>query len=472
MTPEEFRHHGHALIDWIADYRAKLSAGGYPAMSPVSPGWLRQRLPHVPPEAPEPFDAIRRDLDALIVPAVGHFQHPSYFGYFPTGGSLASALGDFVSTGLGPIGLNWAASPALSELEEVTLDWLRQMLGLSSAWHGVIQDTASVASLIALICARERASEYAATRGGLQSQSSPLVVYASAQAHSSVEKAALLAGFGRDNLRLIPTNAEYALDPETLEGTIEEDIAAGRTPCAMVATIGTTGTTALDPLLAMSRIAKQRQIWLHVDAAMAGAAMILPEARWMWQGIETADSLVLNPHKWLGTVFDCSTYYVRDAEHLIRVMSSNPSYLRTQADGQAKNYRDWGIALGRRFRALKLWFLIREQGVAGLQKRLRRDLANAQWFKEQVDRAADWRRLAPVPLQTVCVRHEPPELEGEALDKHTLGWCGRINSLGAAWLTPAQLDGRWMVRVSIGAETTERGHVERLWTLMRTEVEP
>ncbi len=469
MTPEEFRLHGHRLIDWLADFRAQLTAGGYPAQSQVPAGWLRSALPASPPETAEEPDAIRRDLDRLILPASSHFQHPAFFGYFPTGGSLASVLGDLASTGLGQLGLSWAASPALTELEEVVLDWLRQMLGLSAAWNGVIHDTASSATLVALICARERASAYGAARGGLQAEKQPLTVYVSAQSHSSVEKAALLAGFGKDNLRLIATDAEHALRIDALEAAIEDDLRAGRKPCALVATVGTTASTAIDPVAAMESLVRKQSLWLHVDAAMAGSAMILPECRRFWTGIEAADSLVLNPHKWLGAAFDCSTYYVRDPQHLVRVMSTNPSYLRTSADGQVRNFRDWGIPLGRRMRALKLWFLIREQGVEGLQRRLRRDLANAQWLKEQVDATEHWRRLAPVPLQTVCVRHEPPGLEGEALDRHTQAWCACINRSGAAWLTPAQLEGRWMVRVSIGAEATERRDVENLWRLMRTE---
>ena len=252
---------------------------------------------------------------------------------------------------------------------------------------------------------------------------------------------------------------------------IERDLAAGFRPCAVVATTGTTTSTALDPVEDLARVANRHGIWLHVDAAMAGSAMILPECRWMWQGIEGADSLVLNPHKWLGVAFDCSLYYVRDPQHLIRVMSTNPSYLRSSADAQVKNLRDWGLPLGRRFRALKLWFMIREQGVTALQNRLRRDLANAQWLADQVRQTPGWSVLAPVPLQTLCVRHQPQGLEGEALDKHTLGWVDRVNRSGEAYLTPAILDGRWMVRVSIGAIATEREHVEALWELIRREAE-
>ena len=343
------------------------------------------------------------------------------------------------------------------------------MVGLSDAWSGVIQDTASTSTLVALICARERASSYSLVRGGLQALDAPLVVYVSAHAHSSVDKAALLAGFGREHVRVVATDAAYAMRPEALAEAIREDIAAGRKPCAVVATTGTTTTTALDPVGAIAEVARVHGLWLHVDAAMAGSAMILPECRPLWQGIEGADSIVLNPHKWLGVAFDCSVYYVRDSEHLVRVMSTNPSYLRTAVDEKVKNLRDWGIPLGRRFRALKLWFLIREQGVSGLQARLRRDLANAQWLRKAVEGTPHWRSLAPVPLQTLCVRHEPPGLSGEALDRHTLAWVDLINRSGAAYLTPATLDGRWMVRVSIGALLTEREHVEELWAAMQVE---
>ncbi len=461
MTPDEFRAVGHQLIDWIADYRAGVS--DYPVMSTVEPGDIRAKLPAAPPESPETFQAILNDLEQILMPGITHWCHPHYFAYFPANASLASVLGDLLSSGLGIIGLNWQASPALTELEEVMADWLRQMLGLSPAWQGVIQDTASTSSLVALLCAREWVTDHSQTRGSLQAEPLPLVVYTSRQSHSSVDKAALLAGFGRANVRAIDTDARYGMRVDRLEEAIREDVAQGRTPCAVVATIGTTATTALDPLEAIAAVTQAHNLWLHVDTAMAGSAMILSECRWMWQGIEAADSLVLNPHKWLGAVFDCSLYYTRRAEHLIRVMSTNPSYLQTAADNEAKNFRDWGIPLGRRFRALKLWCLIREQGLSGLQARLRRDLANAQWLTAQVDAAPDWERLAPVPLQTVCVRHKPPGLDGAALDRHTLAWANRLNRSGAFYVTPAKLDGHWMVRLSIGAESTELADVQALW---------
>ncbi len=464
MTPDEFRRLGHQLIDWIADYRSKVAT--LPVRSAAVPGAVRARLPATPPEQPESLDALFRDLDEVIIPGLSHWQHPSFFAYFPSNGELSSVLGDYLSTGLGVLGLSWQSSPALSELEETVCDWLRQMMGLSEAWSGVIQDTASTSTLVALLCARERASGYALGREGLQSSGKPLTVYLSRHAHSSVQKAALLTGIGQAHIRFIDTDAHHAMIPAALEESLAADDGK-TTPCAIVATSGTTTTTAFDPIRAIGEIAARRQIWLHLDAAMAGSAMILPECRQLWDGVELADSLVVNPHKWLGAAFDCSTYYVRDAQHLVRVMSTNPSYLQTAADAKVKNLRDWGIPLGRRFRALKLWCLIREQGVSGLQARLRRDLENAQWLAGEIAKTPHWRVLAPVQLQTVCVRHEPPSLDGASLDQHTQAWAEAVNASGKAYVTPAILDGRWMVRVSIGALATERQHVEALWDLLQ-----
>jgi aromatic-L-amino-acid decarboxylase len=471
MTPDEFRRAGHALVEWIAAYRERVGDGDLPVQARVEPGDLIARLPSAPPEQPEPFDDILRDLDALIVPAVTHWQHPRFFGFFPSVAPLSSVLGDMLSTGLGQIGLSWQASPALTELEQVTTDWLRDLLGLPATFSGVIQDTASAASFIALVCARERATGYGAARGGLQDEDAPLVVYTSGQAHSSVEKAALLAGFGRVNVREVLVDEAFAMRPDALSAVIAEDRAAGRRPCAVVATLGTTATTAMDPIAKIAPIARREGLWLHVDGAMAGTALMLPEFRRYGLGLEAADSIVVNPHKWMGIAFDCSLYLVRDPEHLVRVMSTNPSFLQTAADAEVRTYRDWGVALGRRFRALKIWITLREQGAEAIRARLRRDMANARWLAAEVDATANWRRLAPVPLQTVCVRHEPPGLDGEALDAHTRRWAQAINDSGAAYLTPATIDGRWMVRVSIGMELTEAEHVEALWRTMRDAAE-
>jgi aromatic-L-amino-acid/L-tryptophan decarboxylase len=464
MTPEEFRREGHRLIDWIADYRAGIEAR--PVMAQVQPGDIKAMLPISAPEQGESFDAIFADIERVVAPGISHFQHPRFFGYFPANSDLSSVLGDFLSTGLGVIGLSWQSSPALTEIEERVCDWLRRLSGLSDRWRGVIQDTASTSTLVALISAREKSSQYALARGGMQSGEPPMTVYVSGQAHSSVDKAAALAGFGMEHVRHIGTDADFGMRPDLLRAAIEKDRAAGLRPCAIVATIGTTATTAIDPLQPIGKIGREFGLWLHVDAAMAGSAMILPECRWMFDGIEAADSMVTNPHKWLGVAFDSSVYLVQDQEHLVRVMSTNPSYLQSSVDGRVANLRDWGIPLGRRFRALKLWFLLRANGAEALRARLRRDLENARWLAAEVRRTPNWKVLAPVPLQTLCVRYEPG-LEGQALDKHTLAWAEALNRSGKAYVTPATLDGRWMVRVSIGALTTEREHVTDLWRLMQ-----
>jgi aromatic-L-amino-acid/L-tryptophan decarboxylase len=463
VTPDEFRRLGHQLVDWVADYRERMPA--LPVMSPARPGEIRAKFPAEPPRKGGRLAEAVAALDTAVLPGITHWNHPRFFAYFPSNSSLASVLADLVASGLGAQGMSWQTSPAATEVEEVVMEWLRQMLGLSDAFTGVIQDTASTAALCALICARERSLDFAQNRGGLQSVEAPLVVYASDQAHSSIEKAALLAGFGKDHLRLIETDEHHAMRLDKLEDALRSDQRSGQRPCALIAATGTTGTTALDPVKGLAELSRRYSCWLHVDAAMAGNAMILPECRWMWDGIEGADSVVLNPHKWLGVGFDLSAYFVRDPQHLIRVMSTNPSFLRTQHDGEVKNLRDWGIPLGRRFRALKLWFVLMDQGVEGLQARMRRDLENAQWLKEQVDAAPGWERVAPVPLQTVCVRHVPEALRGDEarLNDHNLAIVDRLNRSGEAYVTPAMLKGKQMIRVAIGVEGTERADVEAVW---------
>jgi aromatic-L-amino-acid decarboxylase len=352
------------------------------------------------------------------------------------------------------------------------MGWLRQMIGLPEAFTGVVQDTASVSTLTALLCARERTSRFAQNGKGLQGGDPPMTVYASEQAHSSVEKAALLAGFGKAHLRLVGTDRDHALRVDLLERALAEDRAHGLRPCAIVAATGTTGTTALDPVGRMAAVAERHGAWLHVDAALAGTAMVLPECRWMWEGIERADSLVFNPHKWMGIGFDFSAFFVRDPEHLVRVMSTNPSYLRTEHDGRVANFRDWGIPLGRRFRALKAWFHLVDEGVAAMQARIRRDLANARWLADEVDRTAGWERLAPVPLQTVCIRHVPAGVADEKLlGAHNLAIAMRVNEGGRAYVTPAVLKGKQLIRVSVGATATERKDVELVWHELRQAAE-
>jgi aromatic-L-amino-acid/L-tryptophan decarboxylase len=474
VTPEEYRAAAHRLVDWIADHRARVA--DLPVASRVAPGEVAAGLARHAPEAPEPFEAVLADLERVVVPGVTQTQSPNFFGWFPSNASPASMLGDLASSGLAALGITWASAPALTEVEEVVTEWLRELTGLPAGWRGAIHDTASTACLVALLAARERASGLSQNRGGLQGQPAPLTVYTSPQAHSSVAKAALLAGFGADNLREVDVDPQrYTMCPEALAAAMARDAAAGRRPAAVVVAVGTTGTTAIDPLAELVPVAAAHGAWVHVDAAMAGSALLLPERRWMIDGIDGADSLCWNPHKWLGTILDCSLLYVRDPQELVSVLSTDPSYLRSAADGEVTQYRDWGIPLGRRFRALKLWFHLRLDGVAAIRARLRRDLENAAWLGDQVGATPGWRVLAPVTLQTVCLRHEPEGLvagdgtvlDGEALDRHTLAWAAAVNDSGRAFVTPSMLDGRWMVRVSIGAEATEREHVAGVWSLLR-----
>ena len=469
MTPEEFRAAAHELVDWIADYRAGIPER--PVRSEVSPGWVREQLAAPAPEAPESLHDLIRDLDDIVVPGITQTQSPGYYAWFPANASLESVLGDFAASGLGALGITWQSAPALTEMEEVVTDWLRELCGLSESWFGSIHDTASTACLVAMLVARERATGLSEDRGGLQAEERPLVVYASTQAHSSVPKAVLLAGFGRDNLRLIPVDpVTLAMDPTALRAAMVADVSAGRRPAAVIASMGTTGTTAFDPLEDIVAIAAEHGAWVHVDAAMAGAALLLPECRPLFAGLEGADSFGWNPHKWMGTILDCSLLYVRDDELLVRVFSTNPSYLRSSSDGEVTQFKDWGIPLGRRFRSLKLWFHLRLAGVEAIRARLRRDLANAQWLAEQVAAEPEWEVCAPVVLQTVCVRHVPEGMGSEEADAHQQDWAERLNTTGRAFVTPALVEGRWVVRLSIGAESTERADVEALWQACRSTV--
>jgi aromatic-L-amino-acid decarboxylase len=478
MGPEEFRAAGHELIDWIADYRARIPE--LPVQAQVKPGEVAGQLPDHAPEHAEPFREVLADLDSVVVPGLTQVQHPRYFGWFPSNASLASVLGDLATSGLGALGITWQSAPALTEVEEVVTEWLRELTALPPSWKGVIQDTASSACLVALLAARERATDYSEARGGLQAEPAPLTVYTTEHAHSSIAKAVALAGYGKDNLRFAEVDpVSYAMRPDSLAALLAADVAAGRRPAAVVVNVGTTGTTAMDPLAEIIPIARQYGMWVHVDAAMAGSALLVPEMRWMTDGLAGADSLSWNPHKWMGTVLDCSLLYVADPAHLIRVMSTNPSYLRSAVDGEVTQYKDWGIPLGRRFRALKLWFHLRLDGAEAIRARIRRDLDNARWLAEQVSAQPGWRVLAPVNLQTVVLRHEPPGLvaqtgtvlDADALNTHTLAWANAVNASGAALITPSLLDGTWSVRVSIGAEPTERTDVEELWNLLRQTAE-
>lgn len=481
MTPEEFREAAHELVDWIADYRSTVEERR--VRSDVAPGDIVAALPAEPPAEREPASAVIRDFQEIIAPASTEIQHPMHFGWFPSNASLSSILGDFASSGLSALGISWESSPPLTELEEVVSDWLRQLCGLSDRWKGVIQDTASTSALVAMIAAREKASNHAQVTSGILGFAKRLTVYTTAEAHSSVRKAALLAGFAAADLRNIDMDPHsHDMLPDALAAAIEADLAAGCVPAIVVASAGSTGITAFDPLPPIADLCESHDIWLHVDAAMAGAALVLPEQRGLFDGIERADSIAWNPHKWFGTILDCSMMYLRDPDHLVQVMSTNPSYLHTTVNGDSDSdgdgesnaatyeptqYRDWGIPLGRRFRSLKLWYQLRIDGIESIRERLRRDLDNAQWFAAQIEALDEWEIVAPVRLQTVAIRHRPTSMTEQQVSEHNRDWAAAINATGRAFVTPSILDGIWMVRVSIGVESTERHHLGALIDLIK-----
>ena len=465
MTPEEFREAAHELVDWLVDQRVSVQ---HRRVRPdLEPGAIRRALPATPPEGVVSAADVLADLESIVAPGVTEVQHPMHFGWFPSNASLSSILGDLASSGLASLGISWESSPSLTEVEEVVVDWLRQLCGLSNEWSGVIQDTASTTCLIAMLAARERATGHAQAAGGILGFGKRLHVYTTVEAHSSVRKAALLAGFAAADIRSIEVDSwTRDMRADRLIGAMANDAAVGGVPAIVVASLGSTGVTAFDPLPEIIEAAKPYGAWVHVDAAMAGSAMLLPEKAGVFAGVEQADSLAWNPHKWMGTILDTSLMYLRDPDHLIRVMSTNPSYLRSTSGGDATQYRDWGIPLGRRFRALKLWYHLRIDGTASIQTRLRRDLDNAQWFASEIVKRQGWTIVAPVRLQTVCVRHRPEGLNPAAVSEHNLALVRVINESGAAFLSPSMLDNQWMVRVSIGVESTERHHLEDLLALM------
>ena len=465
MTPDEFRRHGHAVIDWIADYHSRIES--FPVLSQVKPGEIRAALPVNPPAQGEPFDALLKDVERLILPGVTHWQSPNFFAYFPCNASGPGILGDLLSSGLGVQGMLWSTSPACTELETHVMDWLVDMLGLpkkfmsSSAGGGVIQDTASSAALCALLAGRERATNYVSNKKGCDGR---LVAYASTQTHSSLQKAAMISGIGADNLRLIEVDQNLATRPDVLAKQIDADRRAGLTPFFVCATIGTTSSNAMDPIAAIAEVCHQHKLWLHVDAAMSGTAMLCPEFRHLQNGIELADSYNFNPHKWMFTNFDCNCFWVADRKALIQTLSILPEYLRNQAteSGAVIDYRDWHIQLGRRFRSLKLWFVIRHYGIEGLQHHIRQHVQLAQQFAEWVRNDARFELAAPAPLNLVCFRHKA----GDAANQTIMD---RLNRGGDLFLTHTKLNGKLTLRLSVGQTHTQARHVENAWKRIREE---
>jgi aromatic-L-amino-acid decarboxylase len=463
MTPREFARHGRAVVDWIARYWEEVER--YPVLSPLEPGAVRAALPSRPPERGEPFERMMADLERVILPGLTHWQSPSFFGFFPANVSGPSVLGELLSAGLGVQGMLWATSPACTELETHVLDWLVGMLDLpekfksSATGGGVIQDTASSATLCALLAARERTTGFMGNQGGVPAG---LTVYASTQAHSSIEKAVMIAGLGRTNLRQIDVDEDFAMQPALLEEAILRDRKAGRTPCFVCATVGTTSSGAVDPLAPIGDICRRHGIWLHVDAAMSGTAALCPELRFIHDGIEQADSYCFNPHKWMFTNFDCDCFWVADRAGLIRTLSILPEYLKNKAteSGAVFDYRDWHIPLGRRFRALKLWFVIRHYGVEGLRHHVREHVTLAHEFASWI-KGDDRFELPVAPvLNLVCFRHR-------AGDDATQRLMDSLNRSGKLSLTHTRLGGKLILRFSIGGTWTQRRHVESAWELIQ-----
>ena len=462
MNADEFRRHGHAVVDWIARYMEEVDR--YPVLSPVEPGQVRGRLAQRPPDRGEPFERILADVDDILMPGITHWQSPNFFAYFPANNSGPSILGELLSAGLGVQGMLWATSPACTELETHVLDWLVEMLDLpegflsTGAGGGVIQDTASSALLCALLAARERATGFDSNRHGVRQ---PLTVYGSTETHSSLDKAVRIAGIGHDHLRKVAVDGDRSMRPDLLEREIEADRDAGRVPCFVCATLGTTSTLGVDPLRAIGEVCRRHDLWLHVDAAMAGAAALCPEFRPLQDGLELADSYCFNPHKWMLVNFDCDCFFVRDRQALTRTLGILPAYLENEPSrsGEVIDYRDWQIPLGRRFRALKLWFVIRSFGVEGLRRMIREHVALAGQFADLVRGERRFELSAPVSLNLVCFRLRSGDDSNQAL-------LDRVNRSGEMYLTHARIDGRLVLRMAIGQAKTQRRHVEQAWRLL------
>ena len=463
MDNDAFRRHGHAVIDWLADYYERVDT--FPVQSRSAPGDLRRQLPAHPPERGEEFGSILADVDRLIMPGITHWQSPGFFAYFPANSSPPSVLGELIAAGLGVQGMSWATSPACTELETHVLDWLVEALDLPQRFRsddtggGVIQDSASSATLCALLAARERTTTGAGNRRGGDGR---LTAYASSQAHSSIEKDCRIAGIGSDNLRLIEVDSGFRLRPEALQRRMEDDKRAGLVPFFVCGCAGTTSTLAMDPLPAMAEICRRHGVWLHVDAAMAGTAALCPEYRYLHAGLEEVDSYTFNPHKWMLTNFDCNAFYVADRQALINALGILPEYLKTRAteEGGVIDYRDWQVPLGRRFRALKLWFVLRSYGLEGLRAMIRRHVKQAQDFAQWVEDSTEFELAAPPSLNLVCFRHRAGNDFNERLLQE-------VNRSGAIYISHTRLNGDFTLRLCVGQRQTELRHVEKAWQVLQ-----
>ena len=464
MTIEEFRKHAHDLVDWMAAYMENVES--YPVKSSVKPGEIFKKIPGTPPSAGESFDDIMKDFEEIIMPGITHWQSPNFFAYFPANTSPPSVLAEMLISTLAAQCMIWETSPAAAELEEKMMIWLRDLIGLPADFEGVIQDSASTATLAAIITAREKTTNFAVNDEGFKNAGT-LRVYCSQQTHSSVEKAVRIAGIGKTNLVKIPVGEDYSMIAEELMKAVNKDKKRGFKPCCAIATIGTTGTAAIDPLHAIGEICRENGIWLHVDAAMGGTALILPEFQWMLDGRELIDSFVFNPHKWMFTNFDCSAFFTRDTGSLIRTFEILPEYLKTRSRGQVNDYRDWGIPLGRRFRALKLWSVIRSYGTDSLREKIRYHISLAKQLAKVISSEPDFELTAPLSLNVVCFRYHPVVMTVEKLNAINQKLNHQLNDTGKIYLTHTTVNGQYTLRMVTGQTNVTLEHVEKAWDLIK-----
>lgn len=462
MDLNEFRKHGHVFVDWIADYLENIEQ--YPVKSTCNPGDIIGQIADSPPSEGESMEAIFEDFKKTILPGISHWQHPGWFAYFSANNSPASILAEMLTAGMGVQGMIWETSPAATELEEAVMNWLRKMIGLPESFSGVIQDTASSAGIVALLTAREKKTDFDINQKGFHQK---LRVYTSTQAHSSIEKGVKIVGIGKENLVYIDVDEKFAMKPAVLAKAIQKDIEDGYTPCCVVATLGTTSSMAMDPLSQIAQVCNEYKLWLHVDAAFAGTAAIMPELRSFMDGAELADSFVFNPHKWMLTNFDCSAYFIRDAEALKRTLTIMPEYLKTGIDSQVNNYRDWGIPLGRRFRALKLWFVVRNYGVEGIRAMVKKHVSMAKEFASWIEADPGFELLAPVNLSLVCFRRVVTKKSEIALNAMNKSLLANLNATGEVYLTHTVLNGKYCIRLAIGQQSSEKKHINKVWELLR-----
>lgn len=467
MDNNDFKKHAQDVLDWMADYLKNVES--HPVKSPVRPRDIYNQIPATAPAEGESFETIFGDFKRIIMPGITHWNHPSFFAFFPANNSYPSILGEMIMATLGAQCMVWETSPAATELEERVMEWLGSIIGLPGYFSGVIQDSASSSTICSLLTAREKISQYRINISGYPSEAR-FTTYASTEAHSSVEKGIKIIGLGKTSLRKIAVDRQFAMIPDALEEAVSKDIEAGLKPLCVVATLGTTSSTAIDPLKEIGEICERYNIWLHVDAAMAGTALVLPEKRWMIEGIEKVDTFVFNPHKWMFTNYDCAAYFVKDKEALIRTFEILPEYLKTKEDSRVNNYRDWGIQLGRRFRALKLWFVLRSFGLKGLQEKIRFHIELAQYFAEKVKESEEFELLAPVPINTVCFRYRPKGVDDPgALDQLNITLLENLNMTGKVYLSHTRLNDIYTIRMCIGQTEVEKRHVDAAWELIATE---